>query len=602
MVRRSRRAGELVREAALHAGVAVVGRPVERGRDRDDAPAARRARRAGSPRRSTRRSWSSSGRSARQPSLTWLLAAAATSRSSFLGDRTGRAGVRARAARHARRFGEARVEPGSDVRLEAAPGRGQRERALDLVAGTHAAAARDAELVAEREVRVAVVVPLLVRRRRASAGRRRRGARPRRRARCARGRLGQLREDELDHVRGDPPRLRILGLDPHPVAAGRRARGDGPAASTATRQTRQAPNGASRSSQQSVGTQRPAGARGVEHGAPGSTSTATPSTVSFTEPSSSGKCARRLRIGAGMPLPWAQRLATSSVSSSSSSSARSTAASASTSSSPRCRPTRQGKHLPQLSCAPKASRCRASARMSVRSSKPTIDPWPSMQPSAASDSKSNGVSSRAAGQDPAERAADLQRLQRAPVAHAAAEPLADLAQRRAEPHLVRARPREALVQADELRGEARLNTSSPVPRDRRRVRERLDVVDHGRQPAPAALRRKAAAPTPCRESPRARRAAPSPRRRRTSPRPRRPRRRTRSRCRRCRRRGRPRRRRGDRRLARPASRAGTRSARRRTRAPPRPRSRRAPRPRARAPGSAPAAPCRCRSRDRPRRR
>ena len=52
---------------------------------------------------------------------------------------------------------------------------------------------------------------------------------------------------------------------------------------------------------------------------------------------------------------------------------------------------------------------------------------------------------------PAERAADLQRLDRAAVAHAAGDVLAQLAHRHPERHLVDAGPREALVEADELR-------------------------------------------------------------------------------------------------------------------------------------------------------
>ena len=53
-------------------------------------------------------------------------------------------------------------------------------------------------------------------------------------------------------------------------------------------------------------------------------------------------------------------------------------------------------------------------------------------------------------QDAAERAADLERLDRAAVAQAAGELLAELAQRGAEAHLVDAGAREALVEADEL--------------------------------------------------------------------------------------------------------------------------------------------------------
>ena len=54
-------------------------------------------------------------------------------------------------------------------------------------------------------------------------------------------------------------------------------------------------------------------------------------------------------------------------------------------------------------------------------------------------------------QDPAERAADLKRLDRAPVTEPAGEPLAQLGDRHPEGHLVDARAGEALVEADELR-------------------------------------------------------------------------------------------------------------------------------------------------------
>ena len=116
----------------------------------------------------------------------------------------------------------------------------------------------------------------------------------------------------------------------------------------------------------------------------------------------------------------------------------------------RCSPIRHGKHLPQLSCAPNSSRWRASARMSVRSSKARMPPWPTMQPSAASSSKSNGVSSFQPGRMPPSGPPICTRLDRVAVHQAAAELLADLRHRRAEAHLVHARPHEAVVEADEL--------------------------------------------------------------------------------------------------------------------------------------------------------
>ena len=101
-----------------------------------------------------------------------------------------------------------------------------------------------------------------------------------------------------------------------------------------------------------------------------------------------------------MPPPWAQSEPSSSVSSSASSRARSTSPGESTISNARWSPIRHGKHFPQLSWAPNSSRWRASARMSVRSSKASMPPCPTMQPSAASSSKSNGVSSFEPGRMP----------------------------------------------------------------------------------------------------------------------------------------------------------------------------------------------------------
>ena len=165
---------------------------------------------------------------------------------------------------------ETRSSPAVMFGVEAAAGGGQREGALDLVARAHAAPARDAELVLEHEVRVALVVL----RARARAPVQRGVADARARAPrvassvCARGRLGQLREHELDDVRrrcGAPSRRRVSTFMPSRHGVVHAATGRG-APSTPTMQTRQAPNGTMRSSKQSVGTSAARGAAAVEHG------------------------------------------------------------------------------------------------------------------------------------------------------------------------------------------------------------------------------------------------------------------------------------------------------------------------------------------------
>ena len=74
-------------------------------------------------------------------------------------DRIGRAGVGAGAAAHAGRVLEAGVEAGGDVRVEAAAGRRQGERALDLVAGPDATISRYffGTHVESRDLRLALV-------------------------------------------------------------------------------------------------------------------------------------------------------------------------------------------------------------------------------------------------------------------------------------------------------------------------------------------------------------------------------------------------------------------------------------------------------------
>ena len=369
---------------------------------------------------------------------------------------------------------------------KAAPGGRQGERPLDLVAGAHAAAAGDAQLVLDDQVRVAAVVVRSRLHSPASAARRRRSsAATWPSSVCSPGgACGSSDSTSSTVARGDAPRGLVLRVDHHAVAAGRRARGDRPGLprpSTPTMQTRQAPNGSMRSSKQSVGTYRPARRAASRTVAPGSTSTSTPSTVTFTSqaPGSSsgsagGACtdrpgrrappaARRHaelarasgRSGCGSAPACRRRGRRATRAPASRAAPRASrgppAPRASTISCPRCNPIRQGKHLPQLSCAPNSSRCRASARMSVRSSKARIPPWPTMQPSAASSSKSKGVSSCPAGRIPPSGPPIWSALiacpSRSPPPSSSQISPIGVPKR----HLVDARAREALVEADELR-------------------------------------------------------------------------------------------------------------------------------------------------------
>src|SRR5580765_8988394 len=108
--------------------------------------------------------------------------------------------------------------------MEAAAGCGEREGPLDLVAGAHAAAARDAELVLEDEIGMARVVPCLVRRAGPAELADAELARDGRELRVLGGWLGQLGEHKLDDVPCNPTCALLCRLDDHPVAAERRAR------------------------------------------------------------------------------------------------------------------------------------------------------------------------------------------------------------------------------------------------------------------------------------------------------------------------------------------------------------------------------------------
>ena len=215
-----------MREAALHAGVALVRRAVHRRADRHDPPAhamglqaaahaAVAAGRGGCGVEAVAHRKSSSVLSVRRDHLDERV----------LGDRVGGAGVRAGAAGNAGGVHEARVEAGRDPGMEAAPGGRESERALHLVAGAHAAPAGDAQLVLQRQVGVALVV-----------GGAAALALPARLADLEEaghlgelgvlgGRLGELREHELDGGGRHAARGRVLGVHLHVLAARRGARG-----------------------------------------------------------------------------------------------------------------------------------------------------------------------------------------------------------------------------------------------------------------------------------------------------------------------------------------------------------------------------------------
>ena len=129
----------------------------------------------------------------------------------------------------------------------------------------------------QREVGVALVVARARAARRASAARRGRARTTRATARQlgVRGRRGrQLGEHELDGRRGDPPRGRRRACRPpsRRGTASCRRRPDPAAPSTPTMQTRQAPNGSWRSSKQSVGTAPPTARTASSTVVPGATS------------------------------------------------------------------------------------------------------------------------------------------------------------------------------------------------------------------------------------------------------------------------------------------------------------------------------------------
>ena len=173
---------------------------------------------------------------------------------------------------------ESRVEAGCDVRVEAAPGRGQRERALDLVAGANAAPAGDAELVLEDQVGVARVVLLGLVGAPRPAGRAdaRACARPRR-ARCAArgGRAARRARARPRSSRSAAPARRrsTIRIPARHGGRARRQRRRGALDRRPGRRGRRR-RAVTRSSKQSVATSPPAWRTASSAVVPGSTSTA----------------------------------------------------------------------------------------------------------------------------------------------------------------------------------------------------------------------------------------------------------------------------------------------------------------------------------------
>ena len=255
-------------------------------------------------------------------------------------------------------------------------------------------------------------------RRRASAGRsRRRRARARRSASSVSGAGGvrQLGQHELDGRRGDPARGRRRACR-RPCRRGtascrRRPGPRRPRRRPCTRGTRRTAPGARRS-RASARRRRPLGPLEDRRAGRHLDRRAVDLEPGHASPSSSGKCASRLRIGAGMPPPCAHSEPSSSVSSSASSLARSTGAPPANISYARRRPIRHGKHLPQLSSAPKCSRCvgqRAHVGRLVERDDPAVAEHAADRREVV-ELKARVEQRRR--QDPAERPADLQRLDR----------------------------------------------------------------------------------------------------------------------------------------------------------------------------------------------
>ena len=283
---------------------------------------------------------------------------------------------------------------------------------------------------------MALVVRTSCVRRRASAARRRRASARPRPARCAAPAAPAARR-----ARARRPRWRRGGRSRRAcrppcrrgTASCRPATGPG-APSTPTRQTRQAPNGAWRSSKHSVGTCAAGGAGGVEHRRAGrdlelarrrarTLITSQPQLVGEVREQAADRRRHAAAVGAQAAelerLEQLLELARGRP-----------AASASNISCARRRPDPAGEALAaalggaevQQVRGDRAHVGRARRRRRSRRGRPCSPP-------RRAASKSNDGVELEAGQDAAERAADLQRLDRPAVAHAAGDVLAQLAHR-----------------------------------------------------------------------------------------------------------------------------------------------------------------------------
>ena len=289
--------------------------------------------------------------------------------------------------------------------------------------------------MAQREVRVAQI--LLARRgpRQASAARRRRPqASARQRASSVPG-PAAARAARTGRARRSPPRsgARSRRACRRPCRRGtasctRRAGRARPRRRPCTRGTRRTAPGARRSTASARRRRRRARPR-----APSCRARPRPSAPSIVEvhasPSSSGKCSSRLRIGAGMPPPCAHSEPSSSVSSSASSLTRSTGASPFEHLVRAAQADPAGEALPAALVGAEAQQVRGE-RAHVGRLVEADDP--AVAEHAADRVEVLEVERRVEQrrrQDPAERPADLQRLERVAVAQAAREVLAELAHR-----------------------------------------------------------------------------------------------------------------------------------------------------------------------------
>ena len=493
-------AREAVREAALQARVAVVGGAVERRADRHDAAV------DGVRLQAAADAAVAAGRADVAIKSLGVMAIAAYLRSAIASREISviaSVGHVSAQAPHDTQVDSRK--PWSSRRRcsrEAAAGGGQRERALDLVAGAHAAPAGDAQLVLQREVGMALVVQARVLLAAASAARRDRApnqaARDRELGVRGRARPAARRARARRSPRRSRRAVGVARVDAIPSRQSVVQAATGPAApSTPTMQTRQAPNGSWRSSKQSVGTAPPSRADGFEHGRAGRDLGRGAVDLDLmvvmrvrVPPQSVPTGCEWVRAS---PPPWAHSEPSSSVSSSASSRARSTGALA-------------GEHLVRAAQPDPAGKALAAALggaevQQVRGERPHVGRFvegddPAVAEHAADRLELLEIERRVElrrGQDAAQRAADLQRLDRVAVDEAAGDVLAQLAHRRAEGHLVDARPREALVEAHELgaRGRAvgaeRRVERRARARHERDVAQRLDVVDDRRQAVQPAL-------------------------------------------------------------------------------------------------------------------